>query len=190
MDLNKAYDRIRWDYLLEVQKIMEFPQNWIQWIEQCITTMSYAILINGEPMTFFKPIANLRQGDPLSPYLFLLCIEMLFRKLACMQRLGELRGIKLNRKDLELMHLILADNALFFLKLDVDNVSAMRRTLENSCTISGELINYGKSFVMFSSNTPVRLKRFMRKSIGMGAKEKMGKYVPGVPNECRWEQGQ
>lgn len=62
---------------------------------QCITTISYAILINGEPSETFKPHAGLRQGDPLSSYVFILCMEVLSRKLSKLQHQKELEGLKI-----------------------------------------------------------------------------------------------
>lgn len=77
VDLIKAYDRIRWDFVVAALQKMEFPTKWIKWITQCITTVTYSILVNGEPTTYFNPKAGLRQGDTLSSYIFILCMEVL-----------------------------------------------------------------------------------------------------------------
>lgn len=73
VDLSEAYDRIRWDFLEAILINMNFPEQWVTWIKECLSTVSYLVLMNGEPTPFFKTLVGLRQGDLLSPYLFILC---------------------------------------------------------------------------------------------------------------------
>ena len=73
--LEKAYDHINWDFLLTVVQKMGFGVKWVGWIRWCISTASFSILINGSPSSFFQSTRGLRQGDPLSPYLFVLRME-------------------------------------------------------------------------------------------------------------------
>lgn len=94
IDLNKAYDRITWDFLEKVLRAYNFPETWIRWIMQCISSVSYSILVNGEPSESFKPKCGLRQGDPLSPYLFILCMEVLSKKMISLQDSGDVTELK------------------------------------------------------------------------------------------------
>ncbi|KAL2240816.1 UNVERIFIED_CONTAM: hypothetical protein Sindi_0722800 [Sesamum indicum] len=77
VDIRKAYDTVEWDFLLEVLQLFGFPLTFIRWIEQCVTTASFSIGINGKTHGFFAGARGLRQGDPLSPYLFVIVIEIL-----------------------------------------------------------------------------------------------------------------
>ena len=79
LDMSKAYDRVEWRFLVEIMRKVGFCDSWLNLIHECISTVSYSILVNGEPKGEIFPSRGIRQGDPLSPYLFLLCSEGLNR---------------------------------------------------------------------------------------------------------------
>uniref|UniRef100_A0A453B0Q1 Reverse transcriptase domain-containing protein n=1 Tax=Aegilops tauschii subsp. strangulata TaxID=200361 RepID=A0A453B0Q1_AEGTS len=98
---------------------------------------------------------GLRQGDPLSPYLFLLCSEGLTSLLAREQEIGGLEGVRVCRNAPPISHLLFADDSLILMKADSHNASTLQRVLDTYCSSSGQLVSNAKSSTFFSPNTSV-----------------------------------
>jgi hypothetical protein len=92
MDMEKAFDRMEWNFLLAIMLKLGFHPSWVNWIRICISTPSFSILINGSPFGLFSPSRGLRQGDPLSPFLFILGSEVFSRLLFKEEAAGNLKG--------------------------------------------------------------------------------------------------
>ncbi|XP_074278244.1 uncharacterized protein LOC141601837 [Silene latifolia] len=181
-DMSKAFDRVRWDFLQAVLLTFGFPSRLVNLIMNCVTTVSYEILLNGAPLHPFKPQCGLRQGDPLSPYLFILCMEVLSCNIESAQREGKLQGFRLCRGVSLLTHLFFADDSVFFFHNKGMAVRHLKRLLVNYCEASGQVINEDKSGIIFSPNTNLRKVRFCLKSLNIKHNIGFGKYL-GLPTE-------
>ncbi|KAL0288896.1 UNVERIFIED_CONTAM: Retrovirus-related Pol polyprotein from type-2 retrotransposable element R2DM [Sesamum radiatum] len=118
VDLRKAYDTVEWDFLIATLRMFGFPAVFIRWIEECVTSAHYSVVVNGGVHGFFAGARGLRQGDPMSPYLFVLVMEVLHMIL---QQLIEQDGefqYHWRCKDLNLFQLSFADDLLLFCKAD------------------------------------------------------------------------
>ncbi|XP_070049962.1 uncharacterized protein [Nicotiana tomentosiformis] len=115
IDLRKAYDMVSWEFLEEALIGFGFPDRFIQWIMVCVTTTMFTVKINREGHGYFAGKRGLRQGDPLSPLLFILVMEYLSRSLKIISRLPDFRFHPMC-KELQLTHLTFADDLMIFVK--------------------------------------------------------------------------
>jgi hypothetical protein len=177
LDMNKAYDRIRWDFLFSVLQRMGFSQSWVNWITQCVTTVSYSVLINGSPSKTFCPARGLRQGDPLSPYLFLLCANVLSCALLKQENKHHLKGVKIGRANQPLSHLLFADDSFLFFKHDKSSLNTIQSTLAWYCCLSGQNINLDKSELYCTPNMIDLDKSNLANFLGVKLVPSPGKYL-------------
>lgn len=122
LDVSKAYDRVDWSFLFHQMRQLGFDSRWIAWIQLCVTTVSYSISFNGSQLGPIYPIRGLRQGDPLSPYLFLFCVEGLSRMLKNAFDEGRIKGCKICPQAPAITHLLFADDSFLFCKATVEEV--------------------------------------------------------------------
>ncbi|KAM1981033.1 hypothetical protein ACFX15_037578 [Malus domestica] len=181
LNMNKVYDRVEWDFLEAVMVHLGFQQIWIAMVMKCVKTVEFSILINGRPGRTFKPTRGLRQGDPLSPYLFLIISEVLSLLISRAVQQGYLEGIKLSTSGPMLSHLLFTDDTLIFLVATNQNCRNLSSLLNAYCRASGQQISLQKSVVYFGVNTPAHLSSELCNILDMPKVEDPGKYL-GLPS--------
>jgi hypothetical protein len=128
-DMAKAYDRLEWGFLRATMESMGFPQNLTNTIMLCVSTVSFSILINGKPSKSFQPERGLRQGDPLSPYLSILCADVLSTLITKARERKLIHGVKIAPGTPEITHLFFADDSLMFCRATKDEANTMKQII-------------------------------------------------------------
>ena len=141
LDMSKAYDRVEWVYMEKLMKRMGFCEAWVKLMMGCIPTTTYSILINGEPHGNIVPNRRLRQGDPLSLYLFLLCTKGFHGLLKKAKDLGEVKGVFISCNGPKLTHLLFANDSLIFCKAQDNDYQKLLEILDTYKRASGQQIN-------------------------------------------------
>ena len=131
LDMSKAYDRVECCFLEGLMRKMGFKERWIHLTMLCVKTVTYSFLINGEPRGLINPTRGIKQGDPLSPFLFLLCTKGLNGLIKHAERNGDIHGYSLCKRDPKLTHLLFADDSLLFCKATVEECDKVLHILES-----------------------------------------------------------
>mgnify|MGYP001010734475 CR=1 FL=1 len=134
-------------------KRLGFAEKWIQWIMTCVKTVKYSVRFNGNLLQSFTPTCGLRQGDPISPYLFLLCAEAFSAMLHHAEQSGKLKGIKVCNGAPSINHLLFADNSLLLMEANARNAQEVNRILNIYEACSGQVVNKEKSTILYTKNT-------------------------------------
>ncbi|XP_042012194.1 uncharacterized protein LOC121760620 [Salvia splendens] len=145
IDMAKAYDSFQWSFFLKVLRRIGFPDAWTGLIERCIGSCWFSVLINGVPAVFFKSTRGLRQGDPISPALFLIAADYLSRALDRLI-LGKKDMIfKASRRCMEISHLAYADDIIIFTQAAANPLHRLRACLDGYEGVSRQQISLPKS---------------------------------------------
>jgi len=145
VDYEKAYDSVSWDFLYYMLERLGFCAQWIHWIKGCLECASVSVLVNGSPTREFTPGKGLRQGDPLSPFLFLIFAE----GLAGVSRMAEEKSLidtlEVGRDKVKVNVLHYAGDTLFFCKANTKSVFNMKAILLCFELVFGLKVNFVKS---------------------------------------------
>lgn len=159
---------------------MGFHSKWVGWVMECIKTVSFSITVNGKAGETFRPSRGIRQGCPLSPYLFLLCGEgftALFNDAVSKKVLA---GFRINRHCPIVSHLLFADDSVVYCQATDRDCEAFHQILETYEFASGQMVNKDKSAVYFSPNTPFSVRSRLSSSVGISVEVNDAKYL-GLP---------
>ena len=184
VDLEKAYDRLEWSFIYKVLQAFHFPQNIIKVIMSCVTSTRISIFFNGGTLDPFTLIRGLRQGDPISPYLFILCMEFLRHLIEQKCVAGEWKPLKASRENIGISHLFFVDDLILFAKVEEQTYEAISEVLSRFCKESGQKVSLEKSRIYFSPNVQEGLKEEICTKLGIQATTNIGKYL-GFPIKHR-----
>lgn len=176
-DMQKAYDRVEWTFLEAMMRAMGFEERWISLIMNCVKSVSYSLLVNGEPYGKIWPTRGIRQGDPLSPYLFLIVAEGLSSLLTKAEMDTRISGVPISVGGQRITHLFFADDSLLFCKANVEEWDNLSLVLQLYDKASGQQLNAAKTSIFFSKNTGTEFRDFIRTSGGIQITASFDKYL-------------
>ncbi|XP_062020933.1 uncharacterized protein LOC133737384 [Rosa rugosa] len=180
LDISKAYDRLEWTFLEAILVRLGFCSKWVEVILSSLKSVSYSLIINGEPTSFITPTRGIRQGDPLSPYLFILCAEGFSSFITASVSQGILKGLLMNPSAPVIHHLLFSDDSLMFGEASEHECLSVKAILDIYGRASGQQINLQKSSVVFSSNVGMDSQHFLASILGVQRVSDHGQYL-GLP---------
>lgn len=180
IDLEKAYDRLQWNFIQDTLALFKVPNFLLNVIMSCVTSSSIDVLFNGGGLEDFRPTRGIRQGDPLSPYIFIMCMKVFgfLIKDKCGSKLWNL--VKASRGGLAFLHLFFADDLVLFGKADMKNCQSMKDALDVFCDLFEEKVSLSKLRVYFSPNVPIEKRAEMCSCLELHSTPNLGKYL-GFP---------
>ncbi|XP_050211677.1 uncharacterized protein LOC126661842 [Mercurialis annua] len=167
-------------FVKEIIRKMGFHHTWIRWIMSCISSVTYSFNFNGSSYGFIEPSRGLRQGDLLSPFLFLFCAEGFSSLLGQAEAVGEISGVSIARRSPSISHLLFADDSLLFFKASVSQATIIRDLLRQYASASGQEINLAKSSLFFRRNTLENLRVQLKQILNVIRIGGQDKYL-GIP---------
>ncbi|KAK3184888.1 hypothetical protein Dsin_032174 [Dipteronia sinensis] len=180
LDMSKANDRVEWGFLSQMMLKLGFSNHWVNIIMSCMTSVSFSFLVNGEVYGLLKPSRGLRQGDPLSPYLFLICAEGLSSLIHRLIYCGISQDSGVGGRDLSsrISHLFFADDSLLFVRASKRNCGTISRILKEYALASRQVINYEKSALCASQSVSISEASVLARSVGVQLVKCHKRYFP------------
>jgi hypothetical protein len=182
LDMMKAYDRIEWSYLETIMLRLGFNRRWVASIMSVVTTVTFSVLFNGHRLDVFKPTRGIRQGDPISPYLFLLAAEGLSCLLRSRGISENLVGIQVAPTAPPVNHLLFADDSMLFFKANIGAAMEVNNALQAYCQTSGQRVNRSKSSIYFGKGCAEQIREEIKLVLDVTNETLSEKYL-GMPTE-------
>uniref|UniRef100_A0A803NPV8 Reverse transcriptase domain-containing protein n=1 Tax=Cannabis sativa TaxID=3483 RepID=A0A803NPV8_CANSA len=180
LDMSKAYDRVEWVFLEKMMTQLGFPWKMVSLIMHCVSSVTYRIAHGGNNMGPITPSRGICQGDPLSPYLFLICAEGFSSLVKMFVQKQWLSGCRVARTAPIVSHMLFADDSYIFCKANETEVANVLRLLQLYEKASGQKINFQKSVVFFSNNIQDEMRAYLCGLLGMVAATNNSFYL-GLP---------
>ena len=189
INLEKAYDKLEWSFVRCMMQRFNFPDILIEIIMSCITTVTTSILFNRGSLEPFEPTRVIRQGDPLSPYIFIMCMDFLSQLIQEKCEAGLWKLVKASRSGPSFSHIFFADDLVLFAKATPENCKVVKEVLDMFCKALGQTISGAKSRVFFSSNIDQDSKEELSSTLRFQSTDCLGKYL-GFPIKHRGRPNQ
>jgi hypothetical protein len=179
IDFMKAYDLVNWEFMIYCLHCFGFPEKFVSWIKECITSPKFSICLNGTLVGYFEGKKGLRQGDPLSPYLFVLAMEVFSRIMNVST--GTDSSFKFHPYcfKVKLIHLCFVDDLLIFLEASLSSINVIKAALMEFEDLSGLKANTLKSS-FYCSGISKKVKQILLSSMQMKEGKLLVRYL-GVP---------
>lgn len=178
--LEKAYDRVDWNFLEKVVSTLGFSTIIVKHFMFSIRSAKLAMLWNGKKLDEFSPSLGLRQGGPLSPYLFVLCVEILVQGIQDTVTSGIWQLIQLSRGGLHLSHLFFADDLVLFGTATTDQATIMEQVIRDFCSMLGQKVSMSKSRLFVFGNVPASAALSLSQLMGIEVAKNLENYL-GMP---------
>ena len=180
LDLSKAYDRVDWCFLEKAMVKLGFSSTWVRWIMACVSSVRFSVRFNGVPSEPFQPSRGLRQGDPLSPYLFLFVADALSVALKQESARGGLPELRVCRSAPGVSHLLFADDALVFFEAKVEQAERIKEILLRFQAGTGQLLSQAKCSLLTRDTLDTDIQEQIRQVLGVERVDFEAKYL-GLP---------
>ncbi|XP_060965639.1 uncharacterized protein LOC115713676 [Cannabis sativa] len=181
LDMEKAFDRVKWSFLNRLLAHVGFPPSFSSLIMRCLSTVQFWLSINGSLTDTFHSTRGIRQGDPLSPYLFLLIAEGLSAAIRLQETNAHFSGIQICRGAQPLSHLLFADDSMVFSQVHSRASDSLNVILNLYNKATSQLVNRDKSSILFSHNTSADAQLQFCQSLQLHGEGFISKYL-GVPH--------
>jgi hypothetical protein len=182
LDMKKAYDRVEWEYLRAMMLKLGFHRIYVEMVMRLVTTVSFSILFNGDNLESFIPTRGIRQGDPISPYLFLLAAEGLSCLLKARCQSSVLKGIKVAQSAPMVSHLLFADDSLLLFRANSESAQEVKEVLRLFCQASGQQVNLDKSSIHFAKGCRQSVREEIKEILNVHNEALSEKYL-GMPSD-------
>lgn len=181
LDMSKAFDRVEWPCLERIMERLGFHDHWISLMMMCIKSVSYTVLLNGEPKGLIHSTRGIRQEDPISPYLFLLCGEGLSAMLKQEENRGCINGVSMCRRAPWISHLLFDDDSLIFYRANMTECSNIWKILREYEMASRQKMNKEKTSLFFNKNTTMETQDSIKRLFGAQIIKQHKQYL-GLPS--------
>ncbi|XP_045810455.1 uncharacterized protein LOC123904892 [Trifolium pratense] len=180
VDLSKAYDRLNWNFIHQTLTEVGYPLEWINVVMTSVTSVRTNVKWNGVRAEYFQPQQGIRQGDPISPYLFVICMDKLSHLITQGVQEGEWKPMRAGKNGPFISHLMFADDLLLFVEATSTQMNVVLRILGQFCQLSGQQVSHEKTSIMFSKNVGHQVREELLLLSGFNVTPSLGKYL-GVP---------